>query len=39
MLAEPIAVTPTVTDALDALGVIYAVGDSLACARKAEVTA
>ena len=39
MLAEPIAVTLIVTDALDALGVTYAIGDSSAGARKAEVTA
>ncbi len=32
MLAEPIAVTLTVTDALDALGVPYAIGGSLASA-------
>jgi hypothetical protein len=32
MLAEPIAVTRVVTDALEALGVEYAIGDSLASA-------
>lgn len=32
MLTEPIAVTTTVTDALDALGVPYAIGGSLASA-------
>jgi hypothetical protein len=39
MLAEPIAVTVLVTDALDALGVTYAIGGSLASAVHGVVRA
>lgn len=39
MLAEPIAVTLIVTDALDALGVAYAIGGSLASAVHGVVRA
>jgi len=39
MLAEPIAVTLIVTDALDALGVTYAIGGSLASAVHGVVRA
>lgn len=39
MLAEPIAVTLMVTDALDALGVTYAIGGSLASAVHGVVRA
>ena len=39
MLAEPIAVTMVVTDALDALGVEYAIGGSLASAVHGVVRA
>jgi hypothetical protein len=39
MLAEPIAVTTAVTDALDALGVEYSTGGSLASAVHGAVRA